>query len=137
MNRIDIVIGNEELSKACENSLYTLQETLECNQVLEDSVKVCDWQIQSLEEILAKTKEGFEKHVKEAEDKLKEKNSMISHLKEDLGVWESIEPQLTEANELLDSHERAIEMISQEAQEGVISVVKCQECNFSTKTPPK
>ena len=39
---------------------------------------------------------------------------MISHLEEDLGMWESIEPQLTAANELLDSHEREIELILQE-----------------------
>ena len=54
---------------------------------------------------------------------------MIRHLEEDLGVWESVEPQLTAANELLDARERAIGRIPQED--------KCQECNFSTKNATK
>ena len=89
-----------------------------------------DLQITSLEEILAKKKEEFE-------DEIKEKNSMIRHLEEDLGVWESIEPQLTATNELLDAREKESEMTSKEAEEGTISVAKCQECNFSTGNATK
>ena len=125
VNRIETVIENKKLREAAESSSSALQETLKRNQVLEESLKMRDLQITSLEEILAKKKEEFE-------DEIKEKNSMIRHLEEDLGVWESIEPQLTATNELLDAREKEAEMTSKDAEEGTISVAKCQECSFST-----
>ena len=137
VNRIQTVVENTELRKAAENSTHLLQETLKHNQVLEDSMKVRDLQIASLEEVLAKTKEEYEKQERNAEDVIKEKNSMIRHLEEDLGVWESAEPELTAANELLDAREREVERISQEEQEDSVSVVKCQDCNFSTQNATK
>ena len=90
VNRIETVIENKELRKVADDSTNALQETLKRNQVLEDSLMVRDLQITSLEEILAKKKEECEKHVKDAEDEIKEKNSMIRHLEEDLGVLESV-----------------------------------------------
>ena len=137
VNRIQTVIENKELIKAAENGAHVLQETLKHNQVLDESMKVRDQQIAALEEILAKTKEESEKRLKDAEDEIKEKNSMIRHLEEDLGVWESNEPQLTAANEQLDAREREVESISQEDQEDIVSVAKCQECNFCTKNATK
>ena len=58
---------------------------------------------------------------------------MIRHLEEDLGVWESVEPELTAANEMLDSRERELGIRSQESQGGTSSEVKCQDCNFTAK----
>ena len=131
-NRIHTVIENKELRKVADDNTNALQETLKHNQVLDDSVKVRDLQIITLEDLLAKTKEECEKRVKEAEDTIEEKNSMIRHLEEDLGVWESVEPQLTAANEVLDTREREMKL-SQDAHEDTLSVFKCQQCNFSTE----
>ena len=95
-----------------------------------------DTQIKALEEVLAMTKEQCEKRVKDAEDVIEEKKFMIRHLEEDLGVWESVEPQLTAANEGVDARERQLSA-SQEAHEDTSSLFKCHQCSFGTqKTPP-
>jgi hypothetical protein len=132
VNRIHTVIENKELRKAADDNTNTLQETLKHNQVLEDAAKVRDTQIKALEEVLAMTKEQCEKRVKDAEDVIEEKNSMIRHLEEDLGVWESVEPQLTAANEAIDARERQWSA-SQEAHEDTSSLFKCQQCSFGTQ----
>ena len=86
------------------------------NQVLEETVKIKDMEINSLEEVVKQDKEDAAKYKKEAEGELKQKNDMIRSLEEMLGVWDNARPQEINEQEAESEVDIQNEWVSTEAR---------------------
>ena len=102
------------------------------NQVLEETVKIKDMEINSLEEVVKQDKEDAAKYKKEAEGELKQKNDMIRSLEEMLGVWDNARPQEINEQEAESEVDIQNEWVSTEARLHNTPIVKCTKCNFKT-----
>ena len=85
-DELELIEENNRIRKVMNNTAKHLHKTRESNQVLEETVKIRDMELNATEEIVCKLRDDVARQQKEAEDKLKEKNAMIRSLEEELGV---------------------------------------------------
>ena len=132
INRLEITEENNRIRNTLTKTEEAIHETSEANQVLKETVKIKDMEVNTLEEVVKQDKETFVKYKKEAEDVLKQKNDMIRSLEEMLGVWDNDRPQETNEEEAEVEGSIQNEWISTEARLHNTKIVKCKKCNFKT-----
>ena len=104
-----------------------VHETREANQVLEETLKLKDMDINAMEEVIKHLKEECEKRIKEATEEVQQKNRMIRSLEEQLGVWDEDISQEPNENETAIQNE----WITEEVRAHNTPVVKCTHCPLS------
>ena len=132
MNRLEITEENNKFRKSMIKTEVAIDETRKANQVLEDTVKIKNMEINALEDVVKQDKEDFYKYKKEAEDELKQKNDMIRSLEEMLGVWDNGRSQETNQQEAESEAVIQNEWISEEARRHNTPNINCKKCNFKT-----
>ena len=127
-NRLEITEENNMMRKVLTKTEEAIHKTREANQVLEETVKIKDMEINAIEDAIKLVKEECEKRVKEAKSEVKQKNQMVRSLEEELGVWDKdVSQEPNEAESVIQN-----EWVSEEARRQNILIFKCKNCNFKT-----
>ena len=134
-DRLELIEENSRIRKVMNNTAKHLHKTRESNQVLDETVKIREMELNAMEEIVKKLRDEIARQQKEAEDKLEEKNAMIRSLEEELGVGVDDKEDHQTDNEGPSNMQN--EWISEETRRHNAPIVKCKKCNFKTNDSVK
>ena len=124
-NRLEVLKDMEKVREVASSSIKDLQETKKTNQVLEESLKVKDIEIEAMEVIIKNLKKKSEDDAEKAMEQAKN----IRAMEEELGVWDDVEEQETSEEEVTELNNQ---WISDEARRHNTKQFKCEKCNYET-----